>query len=69
MCSKTLEANIYNPIQCKMKNLIQTISTLSLTTGKYIYGNLYKKKEKESYVCCIKSYYYKREIKYKYNLF
>ncbi|XP_060873425.1 uncharacterized protein LOC132947205 isoform X2 [Metopolophium dirhodum] len=48
-CSKTLEAGIYNPIQSKMKNLIQIISTLSLTTGKYIYGELYKKKKKESF--------------------
>ncbi|XP_016663024.1 uncharacterized protein LOC100574598 isoform X3 [Acyrthosiphon pisum] len=48
-CSKTLEAGIYNPIQSKMKNLIQIISTLSLTTGKYIYGELYKKRKKESF--------------------
>jgi len=50
MCSKTLEAEIYNPIQSKMKNLIQIISSLSLTTGKYIYGEIYKKKKKESFV-------------------
>ncbi|XP_022160395.1 uncharacterized protein LOC111026601 isoform X2 [Myzus persicae] len=49
LCSKTLEAGIYNPIQSKMKNLIQIISVLSLTTGKYIYGELYKKKKKESF--------------------
>lgn len=51
MCSKTLEAGIYNPIQNKMKNLIQIISALSLTTGKYIYGEIFKKKKKESFVC------------------
>lgn len=33
-----------------MKNLIQIISTLSLTAGKYIYGELYKKRKKESFV-------------------
>ncbi|VVC26493.1 Hypothetical protein CINCED_3A008217 [Cinara cedri] len=49
LCSKTLEANIYNPIQSKMKNLIQLILSLSLTTGKYIYGVLFKKKKKESF--------------------
>ncbi|VVC25289.1 Hypothetical protein CINCED_3A007990 [Cinara cedri] len=49
LCSKTLEANIYNPIQSKMKNLIQLISTLSFTTGKYIYGVSFKKKKKESF--------------------
>ncbi|XP_060840763.1 uncharacterized protein LOC132921642 isoform X1 [Rhopalosiphum padi] len=49
MCSKTLEAGIYNPIQNKMKNLIQIISALSLTTGKYIYGEIFKKKKKESF--------------------
>jgi len=51
MCSKTLEAGIYNPIQNKMKNLIQIISALSLITGKYIYGEIFKKKKKESFVC------------------
>lgn len=49
MCSKTLEAGIYNPIQNKMKNLIQIISALSLITGKYIYGEIFKKKKKESF--------------------
>ncbi|KAL4089378.1 hypothetical protein QTP88_024424 [Uroleucon formosanum] len=49
ICSKTLEAGIYNPIQSKMKNLIQILSALSLTTGKYIYGELYKKKKIESF--------------------
>lgn len=53
MCSKTLEAGIYNPIQNKMKNLIQIISALSLITGKYIYGEIFKKKKKESFVCII----------------
>lgn len=50
MCSKTLEAGIYNPIQNKMKNLIQIISALSLIAGKYIYGEIFKKKKKESFV-------------------
>ncbi|XP_025205524.1 uncharacterized protein LOC112601880 [Melanaphis sacchari] len=49
ICSKTLEAGIYNPIQNKMKSLIQTISALSLITGKYIYGELFSKKKKESF--------------------
>ncbi|KAL4089531.1 hypothetical protein QTP88_024551 [Uroleucon formosanum] len=49
ICSKTLEAGIYNPIQSKMKNLIQILSALSLITGKYIYGELYKKKKIESF--------------------
>lgn len=51
MCSQTLEAGIYCPIQNKMKKLIKIISVLSLTTGKYIYGELFKKKKKESFVC------------------
>ncbi|XP_022168863.1 uncharacterized protein LOC111032735 [Myzus persicae] len=49
ICSKTLEAGTYNPIQSKMKNLIQIISALSSTTGKYIYGEIYKKRKKESF--------------------
>jgi len=53
MCSKTLEAGIYNPIQNKMKNLLQIISALSLITGKYIYGEIFKKKKEESFVCII----------------
>ncbi|XP_050429770.1 uncharacterized protein LOC126844112 isoform X3 [Adelges cooleyi] len=49
VCSQTLEARIYNSIQDKMKELIQIISCLSSTTGKYLYGQLYNKKKKESY--------------------
>jgi len=49
LCAKTLKAGIRNPIHSKMKNLIQIISTLSLTTGKYIYGKIYKEKKKESF--------------------
>ncbi|KAF0750811.1 Uncharacterized protein FWK35_00011774 [Aphis craccivora] len=49
ICTKTLEAGIYNPIQSKMKNLIQIISALSLIAGKYLYGEIYKKKKKESF--------------------
>uniref|UniRef100_A0A2S2Q2S7 Uncharacterized protein n=1 Tax=Sipha flava TaxID=143950 RepID=A0A2S2Q2S7_9HEMI len=49
LCSKTLKAGVYNAIQCKMKNLIQIISSLSLTTRKYLFGELYKKKKEESF--------------------
>lgn len=34
-----------------MKSLIQIISTLSLITRKYLFGELFKKKKDESFVC------------------
>lgn len=69
VCSKTLEAEIYDPIQNKMKNLIQVVSTLSLAAGKYLYGELFKRKKIESFVSMsyliMQSFIYNTDIKNK----